>query len=97
MASTGAAGLHFGNRGNIMKALNELPDTTLVFGNIDPVGILKQGSPATVHGETSALLTKSRDFRNLVLSSGCDVPPNTPMENIDAFFAALDKFNQERK
>jgi uroporphyrinogen decarboxylase len=97
MAGTGAAGLHFGNRGDIMKALNELPADTLVFGNIDPVGILKQGSPASVDRETSALLTKSRDFRNLVLSSGCDVPPNTPMENIDAFFSALDKFNQERK
>ena len=29
---------------------------------------------------------------NFVVSSGCDIPPNTPWENVEAFFAAVDEF-----
>ena len=35
-----------------------------------------------------------KQYPNFVLSSGCDTPPHTPMENIDAFFKALDDFNK---
>jgi len=96
MQSTGAAGLHFGNKGDLVSALGKVPADTLVFGNIDPVGILKQGTPEVVHRETALLLERTKTFRNFVLSSGCDVPPNTPLANIEAFFAALKEFNQER-
>jgi len=96
MCSTGAGGLHFGNRCDIVKALEQIPRETLVFGNVDPVGILKSGSPESVHSDTLALLRATRDFRNFVLSSGCDVPPHVPPENIDAFFQALADFNEGR-
>lgn len=96
MQSTGAAGLHFGNRGDVVRDLSKVPADTLVFGNIDPVGVLKQGTPEDVHRETASLLERTRGFRNFVLSSGCDVAPGTPLGNIDAFFAALKQFNQGR-
>jgi len=94
MQSTGAAGLHFGNKGDVVRALGKVPADTLVFGNIDPVGILKQGTPEVVHRATASLLEKTKGLGNFVLSSGCDVAPNTPLDNIDAFFAALREFNQ---
>jgi uroporphyrinogen decarboxylase len=96
MQSTGVAGLHFGNRGDVVRDLSQVPADTLVFGNIDPVGILKQGTPETVRRGTALLLEKTRELRNFVLSSGCDVARGTPLRNIDAFFAALNEFNQER-
>jgi uroporphyrinogen decarboxylase len=97
MQSTGAAGLHFGNRGDIVGDLKKLPADTLVFGNIDPVAILQQGSPGDVHRETALLLELTKTFPNFVLSSGCDVAPGTPLANIDGFFAALKEFNQQRR
>ncbi|MCX6134228.1 MAG: uroporphyrinogen decarboxylase family protein [Ignavibacteriales bacterium] len=93
MLSTGAGGLHFGNRCNIVKALEQIPGDTLVFGNIDPVAVFKSGSPKSVRSATLQLLQATKGFSNFVLSSGCDVPPHVPLENIDAFFAALSEFN----
>lgn len=31
-------------------------------------------------------------YKNFVISSGCDIPPATPWENIDAFFEAVNEF-----
>ena len=42
---------------------------------------------------TSQLLGDMEPYNNFVLSSGCDTPPHTPMQNIDAFFKALDDYN----
>ncbi len=97
MHSTGAGGLHLGNRCDILKALGQLPVDTLVFGNLDPVGVFKSGSPEFVRSEALRLLQATKDFPNFVLSSGCDVPPNVPLENIDAFFTALSDFNAGKR
>jgi uroporphyrinogen decarboxylase len=96
MHGTGAAGLHFGNRCTLVDALAQLPPETIVFGNLDPVGVFKSGTPETVRSETLRLLEATRSFPNFVLSSGCDIPPNVPLENIDAFFRALSEFNDGR-
>ena len=94
MHGTGAAALHFGNRCNITSALEQLPSDILVLGNLDPVGVFKSGTPETVRAETEALLQATKKFPNYVISSGCDVPPNVPLKNIDAFFDALAAFNR---
>ena len=41
----------------------------------------------------TALLDQMRPYPNFVLSSGCDTPPHTPAENIDAFFEALEEWS----
>ena len=96
MYETGAAALHFGNKCNLPEALKQLPQDLLVLGNLDPVGVLKMGRPDDVRNETARLLERTARHKNFVLSSGCDVPPSTSLENIDAFFEALDYFNRKR-
>jgi len=63
-----------------------------VFGNIDPAGVLCNGAPETVREATLALLERCAAHPNFVLSSGCDIPPAAPVENIDAFFEAARVF-----
>ena len=65
------------------------------MGNIDPVSVFKDGMPFQMRQAVTDLLEKMRAYPNFVLSSGCDTPPHTPKENIDAFFEALDEFNQK--
>ena len=96
MHGTGAGGLHFGNRCDIVKALAQIPQDTLVFGNIDPVGVFKSASSQAVRSETLQLLRAAKKYSNFILSSGCDVPPDVPLENIDAFFQALSDYNEGR-
>ncbi len=96
MLSTGAAGFHFGNAVQMTDILPQIPADKLVFGNIDPAKVLKNGSPAVVRDAVLDLLDKTAEWRNFVLSSGCDIPPGTPLENVNAFFAALDEFNKAK-
>jgi uroporphyrinogen decarboxylase len=93
MQSTGARGIHLGNRADIVHALTIIDERRLVFGNIDPVSVFRHGSTDTVRHETQALLERTSRFPNFVLSSGCDVPRGTPIENVDAFYDALKEFN----
>ena len=93
MLSTGATGYHFGNTVDLAKILELVPRDVLVFGNIDPACILRHGKPSDVLSATQMLLEQTVSYPNFVLSSGCDIPPGTPLENIDAFYAALRQFN----
>ena len=94
MVSTGAGGLHFGNRINLVEALKEIPEDTLVFGNLDPVSIFRSGTQERVFNATTELLNKTANHRNFIISSGCDTPPCSPVENVEAFFRAVKKFNE---
>ena len=94
MVETGALGLHFGNKIDMVNAIKNTPGDILVMGNLDPVSCFKQASPREVELATADLLEKTRIYPNFVLSSGCDVPPGTPRENIDAFYAALNTYNE---
>jgi uroporphyrinogen decarboxylase len=88
---TGASAYHFGNKIDMVQALNELPPTALAMGNLDPVGVFKSASPEEVKRQTLELLQRTAKYPNFVLSSGCDVPPHTPQANIEAFYAALEE------
>ena len=91
--STGCAAYHFGNAVDMEKdIIAQVPAETVVLGNVDPAGILRLSTPEKVREETLALLDKCAKYPNFVLSSGCDMPPMTPWENIDAFFATVNEY-----
>lgn len=92
MIRSNAAGLHFGNKINLPIAMQEIPANIIAMGNIDPVSIFKQSSPATVKLK---LLEQTAEYPNFVLSTGCDVPPEVSHQNIDAFYEALSDFNNK--
>ncbi|MBR5849878.1 MAG: uroporphyrinogen decarboxylase family protein [Alistipes sp.] len=95
MVESGAAAMHFGNLVDIPQALTEVPENILVMGNLDPVGVLKQATPEEVAAATTDLLEKTREAKNFVISTGCDLPPAVPEANIKAFFDAVEAYNQQ--
>ena len=96
MRSTGASALHVGNAVDICTILEQAPADLPVMGNLDPVGVFRMSEPDAVYRATAELLDKTRAFPNLVISSGCDIPPGTPMANVNAFFKAIDDDNVRR-
>ncbi len=91
--TTGAAAYHFGNAVDMEKdIIAQVPSDVLVMGNIDPAGTLRMGTVESVREETLSLLERCSKHQNFLISSGCDVPPMTPWENIDAFFAATSDY-----
>lgn len=97
MLSTGAEGFHFGNAVDLMQILVQMPANKLVFGNIDPAGIIKNSTPNQVKTRCLELLEQTAGYKNHILSSGCDIPPGTPLENMDAFFEAVKEHNMSLK
>ena len=96
MVETGAAAYHFGNKCRMEEVIKEVPKDALAMGNLDPVSIFKDGTPTQMHEATLDLLEKMREYPNFVRSSGCDTPPHTPIENVNAFFEALNEWNKEK-
>ena len=96
MVETGAAAYHFGNKCRMEEVIKEVPKDALAMGNLDPVSIFKDGTPAQMREATLDLLEKMREYPHFVLSSGCDTPPHTPIENVNAFFEALNEWNKEK-
>jgi len=86
--SAGARVLHFGAPMDLPAALDQVPAGTLVCGNLDPAKVFVQSTPEQVRAATRALRDATDGRPNHVLSSGCDIPPQTPLANLDAFFAA---------
>ena len=95
MVATGAAAYHFGNKCQMDEVIRDVPPTALAMGNLDPVSLFKDGTPEQMRKATFDLLEKMRSYPNFVLSSGCDTPPHTPIENINAFFDALNEWNEQ--
>ena len=94
--STGAAAYHFGNAVDMEDILRQVPEDTVVLGNIDPAGEFLNGTPSSIRAATLSLLERCGSRPNFVLSSGCDIPPLAPWENIRAFFAAAAEHAQKR-
>lgn len=94
MVETGAAAYHFGNKCQMEEVIKEVPPTALAMGNLDPVSLFKDGTPEQMRKATLDLLEKTRQYPNFVLSSGCDTPPHTPIENVNEFFKTLDDWNK---
>ncbi len=94
MLSTGALGFHFGNAVDMMDILPQMPSDRLASGNIDPARVFKNGTAEDVRQKTRELIEKTAGYRNFVISSGCDIPPGTPIENIEAFFETVKSSNK---
>ena len=92
MVETGCKGFHFGNAVDMKEILPQIPPKVLVYGNIDPSSDFTNGTPEEMVQKTTALLESMEEYPHFILSSGCDIPPLAPMENIEAFFKAFNDY-----
>lgn len=93
---TGASAYHFGNAVDMEEILQKVPEETIVMGNVDPAAQFRNGTPQSIRRATLEVLEKCGGYGNFVLSSGCDIPPMSRWENIDAFFAAAEEYYQKK-
>lgn len=93
MVMSEARGLHFGNAIQMDEVLANCPSNRIILGNLNPVSVFKQGTKESIRMETLSLLNKVGKYSNFVVSSGCDIPPHAPEENIQAFLDAVNEYN----
>ncbi len=90
MAGSGAGVLEIDHQVDIAAACRLVGPDVALWGNLDPVGLLAQGSPELVERVSHRLLEnlRSSGHRRFVLSSGCTLALETPAENLDAMLKA---------
>ena len=89
VVATGARMFHFGDKADMWKLLNTLPRDVIVMGNVSPSAVFMCDSTDKMAIDTQTLLRKCMVFENFMISSGCDIPADTPLENIDKFFEVI--------
>ncbi|MCQ2452486.1 MAG: uroporphyrinogen decarboxylase family protein [Oscillospiraceae bacterium] len=83
---TGCKAFHFGDHVNLKNILEHFPSDRLVMGNISPSSVFNGRPVKGVKSATQKLLWECMNYDNFLISSGCDIPPDTELDNIDAFF-----------
>ena len=89
---TKARVLHFGNAIRLSEILPLIPEDVYVCGNVDPSSQFKNGTPESIKEDTLRVLNECSKYENFIISSGCDIPPLSPLENIDSFFNTVKEF-----
>jgi uroporphyrinogen decarboxylase len=83
------AGVHIANFDycvNVVEARNLLPSTCL-DGNVKSLSFVDE-SPADIEAKSLELLRVFRDQGGFILSSGCEIPPESRPENVAAMVQA---------
>lgn len=67
--------------------MNQCGSICAACGNFDPVAVLLQGTPLEIRNAVKKCLEVSND--NTLIAAGCEVPRDTPVENLSAVAEAL--------
>jgi len=79
---------HFGSDVHPLETLYpRIGDRIILFGGLNPHGVMRHGTPEDVRAETRAVLDTARG-RKLILSTGTGTTPETPLENQRAMVRA---------
>lgn len=65
----------------------------VLVGNVTPANLLKN-TPEEIDSEAREVCRKMGDMKGFILGSGCEVPINTPPENVDALINAARKYGR---
>lgn len=92
ITQNGCRVLHFGNAIDMADMMPHIPANIVAMGNVDPAGQFRNGTPESIRENTLELLEKCGSYPNYVISSGCDIPPLSSWDNIQAFFDAVEEY-----
>ena len=95
MCGTGVQGLSLDAAVSPVKGLDMMPEDIVFIGNVDPVSVMRNGTPPEIRQSVHNLLESVRDRDNFILSTGCDLPADTPLKNIHAFMDAAQEWNHQ--
>lgn len=88
LAATGVDGLSLDTKVDFGSARETLGPEYLLMGNVDPTDPLTLGRPETVYKESRKVIEQAGKEGHFFLSSGCVIPAEAPLENMEAMVRA---------
>ncbi|MGB7876121.1 MAG: uroporphyrinogen decarboxylase family protein, partial [Anaerolineales bacterium] len=90
LAASGAEALSVDQTNHLARSREEVPDV-LLFGNLDPVNLISQGTPDDITEAVASVVCSGAD----AVWPGCDLYLQTPTENLNALVQAANNANVE--
>jgi uroporphyrinogen decarboxylase len=88
LASTGVDGLSLDAKVDFGFARETLGPDYLLMGNVEPTDPLTLGTPESVYEHSKKVIEQAGKEGHFFLSSGCIIPGEAPVENMEAMFRA---------
>ena len=85
MVKSGVSGLSLDSDVTLHEVAKKIPESITIIGNISSTNVMMYSQPEKVKKEVRKLLDDMRPYPNYIVSTGCDLPQKTPLENIEAF------------
>ncbi len=91
MGETGAEIIDLDYLTPLSEARAAMPEPQVLLGNIDPVRVLRDGTPESIEAALSECYAQAG--RAYITGAGCEIPRGTPLENVEA----IARFARERQ
>ncbi len=89
VVNTGISNFSIDNIEDIEEAKKVMGDRVVITGNVPPVDVMYMGTKEDIFKSVKQCIRKGYDSKKgYILSTGCQIPMHTPMENIEAFMDA---------
>ncbi|MEA2013484.1 MAG: uroporphyrinogen decarboxylase family protein [Verrucomicrobiota bacterium] len=99
MVSSGVDGISLDSQSagvDLPAVAEQIPEETAIIGNISPTETMLTGTEKKVKNEVIELLEQMEMFPNFVLSTGCDLPQEVPIDNLHAFMESGRKYKLKK-
>ena len=93
VVSTGADGISIDEKSSLKKAFRTSQGRAVVVGNVPPL-LFANGTKEDIEAAVRECMQTADGESAYILSSGCAIPPGTPLENIRYFMEAADKYGR---
>lgn len=81
LLASGAEALSIDWCTNLPECIAQAPEDIVIMGNISPM-LLWKGTLEEVRAQTELLLEQTKNYKNFVMATGCQVPYMAPRENV---------------
>ena len=93
MASANPNSISLDNKVDLSFAREVLEDKVTFVGNVDPVNYMLLGNEESIDGAIKECYRKAYGAKKgFFISTGCDLPLDTPFENIEAYMRSCRKY-----
>jgi uroporphyrinogen decarboxylase len=83
----------FGWQVNLDRVASALGGRVVLLGNVNPM-LVHSGTPEQVREAVRQIIEKLGPFRGLIIQDGNNIPPGSPLENINAMMEAAEMYGR---
>lgn len=83
----------YGYQVNLDRVAEVMGGCVVLVGNVNPM-LIHSGTPEQIREATRKVIEKLAHFRGLIIQDGSNIPPGTPLENINAMTEAAELYGR---